>query len=396
MIKINFSYNEDFLTRYKKNVITDRLIPAFNIMVSEASGSDKARILEVFTNDFIQDLVLCDAKNLNEMISIIYDGFNELAERYCLEYYLKDIVLDPNILSMPIMKKSDRALFKAIHDRVLSELKSLSDERKSIYIPIIISKMEGTTVSSEMKKQLTLINSMKLGKHVLSDEIKSQFPTWVTSFYKIFDYDAMSNAFGHEITNEMDLNVCLYCNNEDIETIKKKGAESRPDLDHFFPRSKFPFLAVTLSNLIPAGKRCNQTYKKTHSMLDYIHPFIDGINQFRLFNINYIFDEGRSVEAINVTINSLNSNLDKNLALFNVEATHNKENVKNWFLKLEERYQLLANSGLKIKDDILNDYDSVRIMLDVDVNRSPKKEQFQKLKIDALNLLSNKNYEMVE
>ena len=115
-----------------------------------------------------------------------------------------------------------------------------------------------------------------------------------------------------------------------------------------------------------------------------------------LFNINYIFDEGRSIDAINVTINSLNSNLDKNLALFNVEATHNKENVKNWFLKLDERYQLLANSGLKIKDDILNDYDSVRIMLDVDVNRSPKKEQFQKLKIDALNLLSNKNYEMVE
>lgn len=395
MIKINFSFNNDFLVRYKKNVITDRLIPAINVMISEAPVSDKARLLEVFTNEFIQDLVLCDAENLNEMISTIYDGFHELAERYCLEYYLKDIVLDSNIVSMPIMKKSDKSQFKVIHDGVVHQLKLLSDERKSIYLPIIIAKMEGTTVSSEMKKQLTLINSMKLGKHVLSEEITSLFPTWVTSFYKIFDYDAMSNAFGHEITNEMDLNVCLYCNNEDIETIKKKGAESRPDLDHFFPRSKFPFLAVTLSNLIPAGKRCNQTYKKAHSMLDYIHPFIDGINQVRLFNFNYIFDEGRSVEAINVTINSLNNNLDKNLALFNVEATHNKENVRNWFLNLEERYQLLVNSGLTI-DEVLDNYDLVRIMLDVDVNRSPKKEQFQKLKLDALNLLSNRNYEMVE
>lgn len=396
MIKVNFSSSEDFLNRYQQYVITERLLPSFIAMVSTASERDKERILEIFTNEFIRDLILCNADELYEKIIIIYDHLHELSERYCLEYYLKDINLDSTIASMPIRKKTDRERIKTIHDEVVAELQLLSSERQSIYIPLIISDMQGTTVASEIKKQLTLLSSMKLGNHILSDDIKSQYPDWVTEFSNLFDYNAMSQVFGHEITNNMGLDVCLYCNNEDIETINVEGAETRPDLDHFFPKSKFPFLALTLSNLIPAGSRCNQKYKKAKSMLGYVHPFINGINQNALFNFNYMFDEGRSIEAIKVTLNNQNNDLDKNLALFRVEATHNKNNVKNWFLNLEERYQILANSNSNYLDEILNNADLVRLLLDVDIHRSPKKEQFQKLKIDALNLLSNRNYEMLD
>lgn len=86
-----------------------------------------------------------------------------------------------------------------------------------------------------------------------------------------------------------------YCNNEDIETINVEGAETRPDLDHFFPKSKFPFLALTLSNRYLLGVDVIKKYKKAKSMLGYVHPFINGINQNALFNFNYMFDEGRSI-----------------------------------------------------------------------------------------------------
>ncbi|OBY73714.1 hypothetical protein [Acinetobacter gyllenbergii] len=395
MIKISFAHNEDFLNRYKKHVITDRLLISFRGMISRVPEVDKVKILAIFTDDFIIDLILCNADKLNEKISIIYDNLPILSERYCLEYYLKDIPFDPDIASRPIRKKSDKDQIKIIHEQIINRLQSLPNLHQSIYIPLIIRKMQSTTLASKIKEQLISLNSMKLGNHILDENIKSLYPNWVTEFANLFDYNAMSQVFGREITNNMDLDVCLYCNNEDIETINIEGAETRPDLDHFFPKSKFPFLALTLSNLIPAGNRCNQKYKKATSMLGYTHPFIDGINENKLFNINYIFDEGRTIDAIKITIDNQNNDLDKNLSLFRVEATHNKNDVKNWFLKFEERFQLLKSSAPHNLDEILSNPNSVRIILDVDTQSSPKKEQYLKLKIDALNLLSKKNFKMI-
>ena len=43
---------------------------------------------------------------------------------------------------------------------------------------------------------------------------------------------------------------------------EEKGKRAiTPDLDHFYPKSKYPFLAVTLSNLIPSCLFCNQRAK---------------------------------------------------------------------------------------------------------------------------------------
>jgi len=396
MIKISSTHSEDFLNRYEQNIITERLLPSFNAMVLTAPEADQERISEIFSEEFIRDLILCSADELYGKIVTIYDHLHELSERYCLEYYLKDLNLDSSIISMPIRKNIDKDRIRAIHERVIADVQLLSNERQSIYLPLIIDDMQGTTVASEVKAQLTLLNSMKSGNHTLSDDVKLRYPDWVNEFANLFNYNAMSQIFGREITNSMNLDVCPYCNNEDIETINEEGAETRPDLDHFFPKSKFPFLALTLSNLIPAGSRCNQKYKNAKSMLGYVHPYIDGINQNTLFHFNYMFDEGRNIDAVDVTVNNQNSDLDKNLDLFKVEATHNKNNVKNWFLKLEERYQLLANSNPEYLNETLNDDNLVRIRLDVDIQKSPKKEQYQKLKIDALNFLSGRDYEMAD
>lgn len=118
-------------------------------MVSTASERDKERILEIFTNEFIRDLILCNADELWKII-IIYDHLHELSERYCLEYYLKDINLDSTIASMPIRKNEENGI-KPFMTKLLLKLQLLSSERQSIYIPLIISDMQGTTVASEIK-----------------------------------------------------------------------------------------------------------------------------------------------------------------------------------------------------------------------------------------------------
>lgn len=48
--------------------------------------------------------------------------------------------------------------------------------------------------------------------------------------------------------------TCIYCG--------KKINDSDMDVEHFLPKSVFPYLSYCLENLLPSCKRCNQNYKK--------------------------------------------------------------------------------------------------------------------------------------
>ena len=63
-------------------------------------------------------------------------------------------------------------------------------------------------------------------------------------------YDGFTFARG------IDLSVCPYCNRNyiyNLPTIKKATCE----LDHFYNKSTYPFLALSFYNLIPSCKTCN-------------------------------------------------------------------------------------------------------------------------------------------
>lgn len=60
----------------------------------------------------------------------------------------------------------------------------------------------------------------------------------------------------NKILWEMDVPVCPYCNRLYITVLKRKRV--RPQLDHFFPKLRYPYLALCLYNLIPSCGVCNQ------------------------------------------------------------------------------------------------------------------------------------------
>jgi hypothetical protein len=53
--------------------------------------------------------------------------------------------------------------------------------------------------------------------------------------------------------------ICPFCG---LEHFSAPGAPSE-DLDHYLPRSKYPFAAANLKNLPPMGDRCNTAYKRS-------------------------------------------------------------------------------------------------------------------------------------
>lgn len=76
-------------------------------------------------------------------------------------------------------------------------------------------------------------------------------------------YQNMRNIHGKELIKSSDIFICPYCYRSYIGVIEEEDGSRAitPDLDHFYPKSKYPFLSITLSNLVPSCLFCNQRAK---------------------------------------------------------------------------------------------------------------------------------------
>lgn len=83
--------------------------------------------------------------------------------------------------------------------------------------------------------------------------------------YKAFsNYGYDSDSFpSEELMEDLGLTVCPYCNRNFIKTIKvKQNAQGKDiyvkgQLDHFYPRALYPYLAISRYNLVPSCPSCN-------------------------------------------------------------------------------------------------------------------------------------------
>lgn len=129
--------------------------------------------------------------------------------------------------------------------------------------------------------------------------------------HKIFNYDQFTkgdkNWGRHQLLNMLGIEVCPYCqrnyitNYETNDGLKKTTA----DLDHFYPKSLFPFLALSLYNFIPSCQVCNSRFKLDKKVykkkLLVIYPYSES---FEEYNVKF---QVSSEEIIN---NLLNESFD--------------------------------------------------------------------------------------
>lgn len=83
------------------------------------------------------------------------------------------------------------------------------------------------------------------------------------SILQALDFDKFRKAYATEIANIINIKACPYCNSMlTIVLPKKKKENARFQLDHYYPKSKFPLLSICFFNLIPSCGHCNQ-YKSS-------------------------------------------------------------------------------------------------------------------------------------
>ena len=153
---------------------------------------------------------------------------------------------------------------------------------------------------SEVGKIVKFLSSKELKDLILSspEQLKS-FPApkldgtrFLKAYYRYFAVkgnDGVNNAIW--LMTKLNIKVCPYCNRIYTFTVKKKPKKAkrqvRPELDHFFPKSKYAHLALSFYNLVPSCPQCN--HLKGDNEFDY-HPYFGDLNG----------NEGPRIEVENV------------------------------------------------------------------------------------------------
>ncbi|WP_294958269.1 hypothetical protein [uncultured Fibrobacter sp.] len=110
-------------------------------------------------------------------------------------------------------------------------------------------------------------------------------------FYESFGYENFEDGNykinevwnAYEFTKKMNLDICPYCGRQYIFTIGDiKEKNGRPQIDHYFPKDKYPYLSCSLYNFIPSCPLCNHqkgnkynVVKKDGSIKWVPYPYID-------------------------------------------------------------------------------------------------------------------------
>ena len=189
---------------------------------------------------------------------------------------------------------------------------------------------------------------------------------------KAFNYKGYRETVLVELAEKLNVKTCPYCNmhytlfaekEETKEDDGKIDKLAKFQFDHFFDKSDYPFLSMSLYNLIPSCASCNQG--KSTSTLDLkFHPYNSAICEQFHFEVEdpLLLYSGARKDKININIiNDMSENKEK-LSSF-IETFHiktlysrHKDIAQETFDKAYEDPYYLNSSNFNFLDSKDSEY----------------------------------------
>lgn len=217
-------------------------------------------------------MIKIDESKVNAMLDQHWDWF-------CKHVLSKNIKIEENGIEKAILCEKfindyfgwDREKLKDIIKVQPNQLKEFANEDGDYYQEFI----RGKDKVNHAKIKFLIETRENEGE-------KKKYKEIDTVFLDIFGYNDFKrgvkkkkneDAWGaYVFTKNLGIDTCPYCNRQYIYTIdvgKKDSKDGRPDIDHFFPESEYPYLSCSLFNFIPSCHLCN------HQKLDTFNKKID-------------------------------------------------------------------------------------------------------------------------
>lgn len=242
------------------------------------------------------------------MVSLKID--EELKKRhksYLLSTNLKeslDILVQEEFLDE--LKKLDMELFnetRQFYKYLLNEYLCLEEDKSNIFLAepkILQGKIQHIRV-----KYKRLSEEFRSGRKILNK-------TYSDRLLKIIGYEEFSNAglkgvkgeegivdlfnyrkyrvdnpdswSAYDFVMSMGLKVCPYCNRNFITPLYAERRKTRAALDHFWDKKRYPYLSMSIYNLVPCCSVCNSSFKNTNEF-----EFEKNINPYEDISIEGLY-----------------------------------------------------------------------------------------------------------
>lgn len=208
-------------------------------------------------------------------------------------------------------------------------LKKFSDEKTINYL-----------ISSEPKKLKKAI-----------EDISNKYPIFHdknSNIYKILYNVFVSNGYDKidkfKFIKDIGLKSCAYCNRSYIFTINK-NQNLKPEIDHFYPKHIYPYLAMSYYNLIPSCPTCNGFGAK--GIKDSYKDDLKNPYEIESHDFKFTFD----LKSINIIDNKINENSVDIKLKKSEEANNNYFQLENLYKEHKdiviELYQKLYQENTK-------------------------------------------------
>ncbi|MGG0475524.1 HNH endonuclease [Priestia aryabhattai] len=190
-----------------------------------------------------------------------------------------------------------------------------------------------------------------------------------------------------KLVKALGVRVCPYCNRNFINNIDygSKGLKRTSQLDHFFSKDKYPFLAMSFFNLIPSCPSCNHTkHNKEISLSPYNqdHNFNELLKfDYKVNSSDYLNNENE-IEIIMIK----DEIIQKNIEVLGLESQYKIHN--DIIFELVKKFKVYNGSQIKeIKKnfpDLFKDEEEiVRVVFGTSMNSSDfSKRPLSKLQRD--------------
>lgn len=174
-------------------------------------------------------------------------------------------------------------------------------------------------------KQLPKIKNA-YSSSVITEEIK-YIKNNLYSYYFANSSNSLidSDYNGAKLVNNLKITVCPYCNRNYINnvTYANRGLKRTSQIDHFYCKEKYPYLAMSFYNLVPSCPACNHI--KSNNRIFY-SPYDSRFNasdllsfNFRINSIDFIHDHSQ----LDITITSLHKRIRSNINILKLNSQYN-------------------------------------------------------------------------
>lgn len=204
----------------------------------------------------------------------------------------------------------------------------------------------------------------------------------------VFYYGKIRDNFGFELQKINEIYICPYCEKNYINLIEtdKDSTDIKPDLDHYYPKAMYPFLACSIENLIPSCQVCNSRLKgeKDFYKIEHINPL-----KHRIFDkIRFDYNEAGIFIKNNLSLNQNEINYLNTFRIKEIYSTHIeiKDDIKTKF----DKYNNIKRKHLINCCPTLSENEILEIIF-YEYKEENEKHPLRKLKKDLFEKIKNEN-----